>query len=312
VRLATVVGTLGWDMQQVILTFANLSTMRLDALGLSVEEVKNKQKELMEQGMSTAAAFKEAVIQAGEARCRAWAERGGRWVVSHYSGLMGAPFLTIVFPESGRVQPQKDDVIWRPWMGQNPTPWSDFYAATHPPIPEGWGVVKEWELRLDNVIHNGGSAFLIKSDNHNGLWHSGDGYFCKVRRTLPAIPAGWEAVGEWEHRADGDTVMFGSTTDGEMLLHESGSIEAIRPSAGWFRRVRRILPPADWGDVPRGVELNPDKGAVMLVTSDGHAVTHGIVWFAQGVWRSAKTMEHDAQRADSLPAAIVALTGRRK
>ena len=42
--------------------------MRLDALGLSVEEVKQKQKELMDQGMSTAAAFKEAVIQAGEAR----------------------------------------------------------------------------------------------------------------------------------------------------------------------------------------------------------------------------------------------------
>jgi hypothetical protein len=68
VRLATVVGTLGWDMQQVILTFANLSTMRLDALGLSVDEVKQKQKELMDQGLSTAAAFKEAVIQAGEAR----------------------------------------------------------------------------------------------------------------------------------------------------------------------------------------------------------------------------------------------------
>lgn len=67
-RLATVVGTLGWDMQQVILTFANLSTMRLDALGLSVEEVTAKQKELEAQGYSTAAAFKEAVIQAGEAR----------------------------------------------------------------------------------------------------------------------------------------------------------------------------------------------------------------------------------------------------
>ena len=52
VRLATVVGTLGWDMQQVILTFANLSTMRLDALGLSVDEVKQKQKELMDQGLS--------------------------------------------------------------------------------------------------------------------------------------------------------------------------------------------------------------------------------------------------------------------
>ena len=45
-RLATVVGTLGWDMQQVILTFANMSTMRLDALGLSVEEVKNRRRSL--------------------------------------------------------------------------------------------------------------------------------------------------------------------------------------------------------------------------------------------------------------------------
>ena len=68
VRLSTVVGTLGWDMQQVILTFANLSTMRLDALGLSVDEVKSKQKELEAQGYSTAEAFKEAVIQAGEMR----------------------------------------------------------------------------------------------------------------------------------------------------------------------------------------------------------------------------------------------------
>jgi hypothetical protein len=68
VRLATVVGTLGWDMNQVILTFANLSTMRLDALGLSVEEVKTKAAELEKQGMSATEAFKEAVILAGESR----------------------------------------------------------------------------------------------------------------------------------------------------------------------------------------------------------------------------------------------------
>src|SRR5690606_2445834 len=67
-RLATVVGTLGWDMQQVILTFANMSTMRLDALGLSVEEVKTKAAELEAAGMSAQEAFKEAVILAGEAR----------------------------------------------------------------------------------------------------------------------------------------------------------------------------------------------------------------------------------------------------
>jgi hypothetical protein len=67
-RLATVSGTLGWDMQQVILTFANLSTMRLDALGLSVDEVKSKAAELEKAGMSASEAFKEAVILAGEAR----------------------------------------------------------------------------------------------------------------------------------------------------------------------------------------------------------------------------------------------------
>ena len=68
VRLANVAGVLGWDMQQVILTFANMSTMRLDALGLSVEDVTSRAKELEAAGMSAADAFKEAVIQAGEAR----------------------------------------------------------------------------------------------------------------------------------------------------------------------------------------------------------------------------------------------------
>ena len=52
VRLASVVGKLGWDMQQVILTFANNSKMRLDALGLSVEDVTARAKALEEQGLS--------------------------------------------------------------------------------------------------------------------------------------------------------------------------------------------------------------------------------------------------------------------
>ena len=66
VRLATVVSKLGWDMQQVILTFANNSKMRLDALGLSVEDVTKRAKELEEQGYSTDEAFDLAVIEAGE------------------------------------------------------------------------------------------------------------------------------------------------------------------------------------------------------------------------------------------------------
>lgn len=62
VRLAKSVGTLGLDMQQVILTFANNSKARLDSLGLSVEYVTTKAKELEAQGFQ-GDAFDEAVLQ---------------------------------------------------------------------------------------------------------------------------------------------------------------------------------------------------------------------------------------------------------
>lgn len=65
VRLSTAVSTLGLDMQQVILTFANNSTARLDALGLSIEDVTSKAAELEAQGF-VGDAFDEAVIIALE------------------------------------------------------------------------------------------------------------------------------------------------------------------------------------------------------------------------------------------------------
>lgn len=65
VRLATAVSTLGLDMQQVILTFANNSKARLDALGLSIEDVDAKTRELNEQGFD-GDAFDEAVLIALE------------------------------------------------------------------------------------------------------------------------------------------------------------------------------------------------------------------------------------------------------
>ena len=50
VDLASLVSELGWDMSQVILTFANNSKMRLDALGLSVTDVEERMAELEAQG----------------------------------------------------------------------------------------------------------------------------------------------------------------------------------------------------------------------------------------------------------------------
>lgn len=62
VRLAKVVGTLGINMDVLTLTLANDSKMRLDSLGLSIEGVTKKQKELEAQGVSTLESFDEAVI----------------------------------------------------------------------------------------------------------------------------------------------------------------------------------------------------------------------------------------------------------
>jgi hypothetical protein len=66
VRLTAVAGKLGWDMSQVILTMANDSVMRLDALGLSVEAVNEKMRDFMSQGFAKGEAFDMAVIAAGE------------------------------------------------------------------------------------------------------------------------------------------------------------------------------------------------------------------------------------------------------
>lgn len=66
VRLGTLIGKLGWDMNQVTLTIANQSTMRLDALGLSVEAVKGRVDDFKASGMAADEAFKWALIEAGE------------------------------------------------------------------------------------------------------------------------------------------------------------------------------------------------------------------------------------------------------
>lgn len=66
VRLGNLVGQLGWDMQVLTLTLANDSTMRLDSLGLSVENVTARMEELKASGMAAGDAFDLAVIEAGE------------------------------------------------------------------------------------------------------------------------------------------------------------------------------------------------------------------------------------------------------
>jgi hypothetical protein len=70
VRLATVVSGLGMDMNQLVLTLANQTTMRFDQLGVAVTGFDDKVKALKETGMDANQAFTEAFLQQAEGQLR--------------------------------------------------------------------------------------------------------------------------------------------------------------------------------------------------------------------------------------------------
>ena len=68
IRLSRLSGQLGWDMQTLTLTLANDSKARLDSLGLSMEDVAEREERLIANGAALDKAFDLAVIEAGEAK----------------------------------------------------------------------------------------------------------------------------------------------------------------------------------------------------------------------------------------------------
>lgn len=70
VRLATVSGLLGMNMNQLVLTLTNQTTMRFDALGLSVDGFDEKVKKLEDTGIAANEAFKLAFLEQAEEKLR--------------------------------------------------------------------------------------------------------------------------------------------------------------------------------------------------------------------------------------------------
>lgn len=66
VRLGKVIAGLGMDMNQLVLTMANQTTMRFDQLGVSVVGFDEKVKALKDTGMNANDAFNEAFLQQAE------------------------------------------------------------------------------------------------------------------------------------------------------------------------------------------------------------------------------------------------------
>lgn len=66
VRLTTIAGMLNMNMNQLVLTLTNKTTMRFDALGVSVAGFQQKVDKLKESGMNADEAFNEAFLQQAE------------------------------------------------------------------------------------------------------------------------------------------------------------------------------------------------------------------------------------------------------
>jgi hypothetical protein len=66
VRLTSVASQLGMNMNQLVLTLTNQTTMRFDALGVAVDGFDDKVKALKDSGMDANAAFTEAFLQQAE------------------------------------------------------------------------------------------------------------------------------------------------------------------------------------------------------------------------------------------------------
>jgi len=68
VRLTKVAGALGMNMNQLVLTLTNQTTMRFDQLGVAVDGFQERVDRLMAQGLSKSEAFTEAFLQQAEAQ----------------------------------------------------------------------------------------------------------------------------------------------------------------------------------------------------------------------------------------------------
>jgi hypothetical protein len=66
IRLSNVSSQLGMDMNQLVLTLTNQTTMRFDALGVSVAGFDEKVQKLKDSGMDANKAFNEAFLQQAE------------------------------------------------------------------------------------------------------------------------------------------------------------------------------------------------------------------------------------------------------
>lgn len=146
VRLATVAGALDMNMNQLVLTMTNQTTMRFDALGVAVDGFDEKVDALIETGMSAEDAFNEAFLQQAEEQIEK---------VGHAADTTLGAFKRL--------------------SAQGGTAWENFkiqLAKAFEPVVEGLADFLENSNNVDRAVSLLGATFVQQTRDMQGNYHA--------------------------------------------------------------------------------------------------------------------------------------------
>lgn len=265
VRLTSVAGQLGWNMSQLTLTLANQSTMRLDALGLSVADVTGRFKELKASGMEAQDAFQMAVIEAGEKKLKllgsAAETSAGKMMkfdasvenittslklaavelatniglidrlVEVSSGLSrGAGFaeeLNNAF-KLGKIDLEQYDFLLNAVVGKG-----DILGRNGEVLVAGSMRLKDTYVELNSML----AAGLITQEEHNKLWKEASEDYAAVAERIDEVRAvqdGYNAQ-----------LTYGAGITGYYIQQKENEVDAVMAASGAQKKWRDILSLSD-------------------------------------------------------------------
>lgn len=227
VRLTKVAGALGMNMNQLVLTLTNQTTMRFDALGVSVAGFDDKVKALEESGMSASDAFAEAFLQQAEEQIERVGERADSAAAS--------------FDRLEAAQKNYSDTIKK-----SLTPLGQFYAETQTLTLTNDALRLQWlDLRTqakDLGIDVGdlgkafGSGGMVK--DADAAREAIDNLNKKIQASkLEAIPAGeavaiyYEKMAQTQILKDAAAAMQGATVETDNLTEATDELSVSAQQA---------------------------------------------------------------------------------
>jgi hypothetical protein len=263
-------GELGFDMNQLVLTMANMTTMRFDALGVSVDGFKERVAALKAEGLSAADAFREAFLAQAEDQL----ERVGSVAdttlgafkrleaqfknISDATKLLAARALgplVRLFAESGEATETLRTAVEMAIITE------EQYDAIH------------WQRRLGMI-----STIEIQEQ-----------YGAAIEAVAAREEAAAEVTAEWTRRLEEQAEQLTAvgqiqpTLAVKMELETENVFDKVREQLGMLERgagelalVAEILPEVDWGLVDpriRDMILGQGEALSMLVSADIEGMT---------------------------------------